>query len=102
MAAGPAACSLSKILAFPFEQKMPRLVAELNAQFAESAKLEKAINANLLTLETFTSTMLDDLDVLAEKTFRQVRKKMLAISKQTESHRKAIANFRLSNPDLIN
>ena len=27
--------------------KMPRLVAELNAQFAESAKLEKAIRANL-------------------------------------------------------
>ena len=47
MAAGPAACSLSKILAFPFEQKMPRLVAELNAQFAESAKLEQAIKANL-------------------------------------------------------
>ena len=31
----------------PFEEKMPRLVAELNAQFAESAKLEKAIHANL-------------------------------------------------------
>lgn len=31
----------------PFEEKMPRLVAELNAQFAESAKLEKAIQANL-------------------------------------------------------
>ena len=31
----------------PFEEKMPRLVAELNAQFAESAKLEKAIKANL-------------------------------------------------------
>ena len=31
----------------PFEKKMPRLVAELNAQFAESAKLEKAIKANL-------------------------------------------------------
>jgi len=30
----------------PFEEKMPRLVAELNAQFAESAKLEKAIKAN--------------------------------------------------------
>ena len=27
--------------------KMPRLVAELHAQFAESAKLEQAINANL-------------------------------------------------------
>jgi len=26
---------------------MPRLVAELHAQFAESAKLEKAIKANL-------------------------------------------------------
>ena len=31
----------------PFEEKMPRLVAELYAQFAESAKLEKAIKANL-------------------------------------------------------
>jgi type I restriction enzyme M protein len=31
----------------PFEEKMPRLVAELQAQFAESAKLEQAINANL-------------------------------------------------------
>ena len=29
------------------EEKMPRLVAELHAQFAESAKLEQAINANL-------------------------------------------------------
>ena len=31
----------------PFEEKMPRLVAELAAQFAESAKLEQAIKANL-------------------------------------------------------
>jgi type I restriction enzyme M protein len=31
----------------PFEEKMRRLVAELHAQFAESAKLEKAIKANL-------------------------------------------------------
>ena len=31
----------------PFEEKMPRLVAELNAQFAESAKLEKRIMKNL-------------------------------------------------------
>ena len=31
----------------PFEEKMPRLVAELNAQLAESAKLEEAIKANL-------------------------------------------------------
>jgi len=31
----------------PFEVKMPRLVAELNAQFAESAKLEKVIKVNL-------------------------------------------------------
>jgi type I restriction enzyme M protein len=31
----------------PFEEKMPRLVAELNAQFAESAKLEQAIKTNL-------------------------------------------------------
>ena len=34
----------------PFEEKMPRLVAELHAQFAESAKLEKAITANLKEL----------------------------------------------------
>ena len=31
----------------PFEQKMSRLVAELHGQFAESAKLEQAIKANL-------------------------------------------------------
>ncbi len=31
----------------PFEAKMTRLVAELNTQFAESAKLEAAIRANL-------------------------------------------------------
>ena len=31
----------------PFDQKMPRLIAELNAQFEESAKLEKAIRLNL-------------------------------------------------------
>ncbi len=31
----------------PFEEKMPRLVAELQAQFAEAVKLEKLINANL-------------------------------------------------------
>jgi type I restriction enzyme M protein len=31
----------------PFAEKMPRLVAELHAQFAESAKLEQAIKANL-------------------------------------------------------
>lgn len=29
------------------ESKMPRLVGELHAEFVESAKLEKAINANL-------------------------------------------------------
>ncbi len=34
----------------PFEEKMPRLVAELHAQFAESAKLEKQIKANLENL----------------------------------------------------
>jgi type I restriction enzyme M protein len=34
----------------PFEEKMPRLVAELHAQFAESAKLEQAIKANLSSL----------------------------------------------------
>ena len=31
----------------PFEEKMPRLIAELNSQFAESARLEQAIKANL-------------------------------------------------------
>ena len=31
----------------PFEEKMSRLVAELNAEFAESATLEQAIKANL-------------------------------------------------------
>jgi type I restriction enzyme M protein len=31
----------------PFAEKMPRLVAELNSQFEESAKLEEAIKANL-------------------------------------------------------
>lgn len=31
----------------PFEEKMKRLTAELRGQFAESAKLEKAIKANL-------------------------------------------------------
>ncbi|MGE3805767.1 MAG: N-6 DNA methylase [Gemmataceae bacterium] len=34
----------------PFDEKMPRLVAELEAQFAESAKLERAIKANLGSL----------------------------------------------------
>jgi type I restriction enzyme M protein len=34
----------------PFEKKMPRLVAELHAQFAESAKLERAIKASLKEL----------------------------------------------------
>ena len=31
----------------PFEEKMPRLVAELHSQFAESVKLEQTINENL-------------------------------------------------------
>ena len=31
----------------PFEEKMKRFVAELNAQFAESAMMEKLIKANL-------------------------------------------------------
>lgn len=31
----------------PFEEKMPRLVSELESQFAESAKLEQTIKANL-------------------------------------------------------
>jgi hypothetical protein len=34
----------------PFEEKMPRLVGELHAQFAEFAKLEAAIRANLKSL----------------------------------------------------
>ncbi|MEY3479826.1 MAG: Type restriction enzyme EcoKI protein [Verrucomicrobiota bacterium] len=34
----------------PFEDKMPRLIAELEAQFSESAKLEAAIKLNLKEL----------------------------------------------------
>ncbi len=34
----------------PFEEKMPRLVAELHAHFAESDKLEAAIRTNLKEL----------------------------------------------------
>ena len=34
----------------PFEEKMIRLMVELNQQFAKSAKLEKAIKANLKDL----------------------------------------------------
>ncbi|MBW6496318.1 MAG: type I restriction-modification system subunit M [Burkholderiaceae bacterium] len=34
----------------PFEEKMARLMAELNGQFAESEKLEQAIKANLIGL----------------------------------------------------
>ena len=34
----------------PFEEKMTRLVSELNSQFAESAKLERAIRTNLVSL----------------------------------------------------
>jgi type I restriction enzyme M protein len=34
----------------PFEEKMPRLVAELESQFVESEKLEAAIRANLKSL----------------------------------------------------
>src|SRR5206468_20282 len=34
----------------PFEEKMPRLVKELNSQFAESAKLQEAIKDNLAGL----------------------------------------------------
>ncbi|MCP5556685.1 MAG: SAM-dependent DNA methyltransferase [Verrucomicrobiaceae bacterium] len=40
----------------PFEEKMPRLVAELHAQFAESAKLEQSIRKNLESLG-FTSNI---------------------------------------------
>ena len=36
-----------RYLSAAFEVKMPRLVAELNAQFAESTKLEAAIRTNL-------------------------------------------------------
>lgn len=35
----------------PFDEKMQKLVAELNAQFAESGKLEQAIKANLEKLD---------------------------------------------------
>jgi type I restriction enzyme M protein len=34
----------------PFEEKMARLVSELNAQFAESAQLEQKIKGNLVRL----------------------------------------------------
>jgi type I restriction enzyme M protein len=34
----------------PFDEKMTRLVAELNSQFAESAKLEEAIKSNVRSL----------------------------------------------------
>lgn len=34
----------------PFEEKIPHLIAELHAQFAESAKLEQLIKANLKRL----------------------------------------------------
>ena len=34
----------------PFEEKMTRLVSELNAQFAESAKLEQTIRTNLASI----------------------------------------------------
>ncbi len=39
-----------------FEEKMPRLVAELNAQFDESAKLEKTIRASLDSLNPKTKS----------------------------------------------
>jgi type I restriction enzyme M protein len=35
----------------PFEEKMTRLVTELESQFADSAKLEKTIRANLRNLD---------------------------------------------------
>ena len=35
----------------PFEEKMKRLTAKLEEQFAESAELEKAILQNLSSLE---------------------------------------------------
>jgi len=34
----------------PFEEKMPRLIADLRSQFAESAKLETAIKTNLRSI----------------------------------------------------
>ena len=48
----------------PFEEKMPRLVAELEAQFKESAKLEAAIHANCFQsriLATLRDTLLPKL-----------------------------------------
>jgi type I restriction enzyme M protein len=39
----------------PFEEKMPRLVAELHAQFAESAKLEQAIRSTPKSPPTSTN-----------------------------------------------
>jgi hypothetical protein len=40
----------------PFEEKMPRLIAELEAQFAESAKLESAIRRNLAPFDSSHET----------------------------------------------
>jgi type I restriction enzyme M protein len=34
----------------PFQEKMIRLASELNAQFAESAKLQETIKANLASI----------------------------------------------------
>jgi type I restriction enzyme M protein len=34
----------------PFDEKMSRLVAELNSQFVESAELERSIKTNLASL----------------------------------------------------
>ena len=46
----------------PFEEKMPRLIAKLQAQFAESAKLELAIRANLRGLGYECRTAIADLE----------------------------------------
>ena len=56
----------------PFEEKMPRLVAELHAQFAESAKLEKAIKANLrgLGLWRLAKVTLQSSTSICERPFR--------------------------------
>ena len=50
------------------EEKMPRLVGELHARFAESAKLDQAIKANLRGL-----VMAGDFDVQLLRTVAKVR-----------------------------
>jgi len=54
----------------PFEEKMPRLVAERHGQLAESAKLELAINANLDAVKTHGSMAADYVSMTDQRDFR--------------------------------